>query len=149
MFSTAMQWFSDFFGVDTTIETDSEIYEEVHEEVPRADKQQRKSKVVSINNTVAGSPSIEILQPATFEEAGEVVTHIQNHKIVLLKIDLLPHDEARRVVDYASGAAIALLGEIRKLSTDIFVINPNGVNVAGDDYKKEFAETAAIYKFNF
>ncbi len=131
MLNGMLQKVSDFFGVDTSIEADTEIYEEIQEESPVSKAERlKKSKVVQINPNML--PSIEIMHPSTFEEASEIVTHIQNRRIVLLKIDQLTKEEARRVVDFSSGAATALLGEIRKLSADIFVINPNGVSVLGD-----------------
>lgn len=72
-----------------------------------------------------------LFSPKTFDEAGEVVNHIlQNHSVVMT-LEGLPSDTARRLLDFISGIAFALQGKITPVSAKTYFITPQNVDIVG------------------
>ena len=72
-----------------------------------------------------------LFSPKTFDEAGEVVNHIlQNHSVVMT-LEGLPADIARRLLDFISGIAFALQGKITPVSAKTYFITPQNVDIVG------------------
>ncbi len=140
---------SAFFGVYDEIEEGTENYDAPRDEAAyqRSEvNKPKKSKITPLHTNVS-MPTIEIMNPEVFDDIADIVKHAQERKIIILKINALSKEDSRRVVDYASGIAVALNGEIRKLSGDLFMLIPYGIEILGD-YKHEF-DNDNILKWSF
>lgn len=90
----------------------------------------RRSKVVKINATT--QLNVVITQPENFEEAKEIADHLKAKRTVVLNLESMDREVARRVVDFISGAVYAQDGNIQKISTGIFLIAPYNVGIMGN-----------------
>ncbi|MBT9173728.1 MAG: Cell division protein SepF [Syntrophomonadaceae bacterium] len=70
-----------------------------------------------------------IAKPREFAEAQLIVEHIKTRKPVLVNLEGTEHNEARRIIDFLSGATFALDGNMQKVSQQIFVFAPAQVEV--------------------
>ncbi len=87
-----------------------------------------KNKVVNIHNNMAFK--IEVFEPRTFEEAVEVVECLRSKRPVVINLEEVDSELARKVFDFLSGALCAIDGKAEKISKSIFLMAPNNVQIA-------------------
>lgn len=123
-----------FVGWETEEETEEEIMEGKEELEENGyvynNSKKNQNKVVNIH-----SPSqfkVVIVQPETFEEAQNICDHLKNKKPVVVNLEGLEKESARKILDFLSGAVYALDGNIQKVSANIFLIAPYNVDIMGD-----------------
>ncbi len=90
----------------------------------------KKNKVVKIHTTA--QLKLVVMQPETFDDARDIANHLKNKKPVVMNLEFVEKDIARRIVDFLSGAVYALDGNIQKVSNGIFIITPYNVGIMGD-----------------
>ncbi len=93
-------------------------------------KKSQQNKVVNIHSN--NQFKVVIMQPETFDDAREVCDHLKSKKPVVVNLETLNKETAQRVVDFLSGSVYGLDGEIQKVSTGIFLIAPNNVDIMGE-----------------
>ena len=84
-----------------------------------------------------------LFNPKTFDEAGELVGHMLQGRSVVMTLEGLPTDNARRLLDFMSGIAFALQGKITPISAKTYFVTPQNVDVLGA--QGETAESAGDY----
>lgn len=110
-------------GADYNEEEDQEIEE------PRGLFGGRKSgRVVNMQQSV----KMVITQPTTFEQAEEICDLLKEKKSVIINLEYVNKDVARRIIDVVSGAVHALEGHMQKISNSIFLIAPYNYDIATD-----------------
>lgn len=98
-------------------------------------KKQQQNKVVNIHS---GSQfKVVVMQPENFEDARDICEHLKSKKPVIVNLEEVQKECAQRIVDFLSGSVYALDGEIQKVSSGIFLIAPNNVDIMGE-FKDEF-----------
>lgn len=90
----------------------------------------KKGKVVNITSTTQFK--VVVLQPESFEEAREIADNLKANKPVIVNLEKIEKEQARRMVDFVSGASYALGGDIQKISNMIFLVTPYNVGILGD-----------------
>lgn len=91
-----------------------------------AKKPAKKERTVNF----AGRDSQVILfSPRSFDEAGEIVTHIIQQRSVVMTLEGVPTDMARRLLDFISGIAFALQGKITPVSAKTYFVTPQNVDI--------------------
>nr|WP_072514242.1 cell division protein SepF [Ndongobacter massiliensis] len=89
-----------------------------------------RSNVVSMA-TASGKMKISIQEPLTYEDGPQILDDIMAGKTVVLNIEMLEVDKKRQIFDFVSGGIYALGGSLQKVTKDIFVIVPKGVQIDG------------------
>jgi cell division inhibitor SepF len=74
---------------------------------------------------------IEVFQPKTFNEAVEIVDCLRAKKPVVINLEAIEAELARKIFDFLSGALCAIDGKAEKISRGIFLMAPNNVEVKG------------------
>lgn len=90
----------------------------------------KRNKVVKIHTTA--QLKLVVMQPENFEDARDIANHLKSKKPVVMNLESVDRDVARRIVDFLSGAVFALDGNIQKVSNGIFLIAPYNVGIMGD-----------------
>lgn len=90
----------------------------------------KRNKVVKIHTTA--QLKLVVMQPESFEDARDIANHLKSKKPVVMNLESVEKDIARRIVDFLSGAVYALDGNIQKVSNGIFLIAPYNVGIMGD-----------------
>jgi len=104
----------------------------------------KRNKVVKIHTTA--QLKLVVLQPESFEDARDIANHLKSKKPVVMNLESVERDVARRIVDFLSGAVYALDGNIQKVSNGIFLIAPYNVGIMGD-FKDEL-RNKGIFPWN-
>ena len=141
----------DFLGVDTAndeeVENDNEnIYgyerEEQPEEVEEKGLFGRKSKVVSMPQPQ--QIKMVITQPTSFEQSEEICNYLKEKKSIIVNLEYVNKDVARRIVDFISGGVHALDGHIQKVSNAIFLVAPVNYEIASDLAREEIKNKLSV-----
>ena len=74
---------------------------------------------------------VVLFSPKTFDEAGEIVNHITANHSVVMTLEGIPTDTARRLLDFISGIAFALQGKITPVSAKTYFVTPQNVDIIG------------------
>lgn len=73
-----------------------------------------------------------VFQPQTYDDTQTIIDNLKAHKPVIVNLETLNPDIAQRVLDFIGGAIYALDGSVRKVSKGIFLLAPEGVDIAGN-----------------
>lgn len=79
---------------------------------------------------------IIVYNPESFAEVQNIVDQLKEGKPIILNLQDLDNDKARRIVDFVSGSVYALDGSVQKISELIFVFVPQNVNIDARNFKK-------------
>ena len=140
--------FWEVFGVNQNEEEDEEDYvdEEVTDEEPEEVEERgffsKRNKVVNMPQT--HQVRMVISQPTTFEQAEEICTYLKNRKSVIVNLEYVNKDVARRIVDVMSGAVHALDGHIQKISNSIFLIAPTYYEISTEMARDEIKNKLSV-----
>ena len=83
----------------------------------------------SVTNT--GAFKLVLIEPKSFEECPKLVDSLKSHKPIIINLEHLSTDVARKIFDFLSGATYALDGNVQKIASNIFVFAPENVDIAG------------------
>ena len=72
-----------------------------------------------------------LFNPKSFDEAGELVNHLMQSRSVVMTLEGLPTDMARRLLDFLSGITFALQGKITPVSAKTYFVTPHNVDILG------------------
>ena len=75
--------------------------------------------------------TLKLIQPRSHTEATRIADKLKEGCIVLLDISNLTKEQALRLVDFLSGVAYVLGGEMIKTNPNTIVVSPSGVDVSG------------------
>lgn len=75
--------------------------------------------------------SVILFSPKEYEDVKELVTYLRQHRSVVMTLEGLPNDLARRLLDLCSGVAMALSGKITPVSAKTFFVTPDNVDIVG------------------
>ena len=80
---------------------------------------------------------MKISKPTNFDQADEIVMQLKAKNAVVINLEYVSKDVARRIVDVVSGAVKALDGNIEKVSNSIFVIAPCNYDIVNEITKEK------------
>jgi len=107
------------------------VYEEESAEPAAYSRQNlfraKSARVVELKN--GHGSQVVVLQPADIDTAKAVSNHVRAGRTVICNFEKVDPKVAQRVVDFITGAAYALDGQVSPVSNVIFVIVPRNVSL--------------------
>lgn len=141
----------DFLGMESAEEAD-ELDDRAYDYDYEDDEEQeneginkifnRRSKVVNMPQTQ--NIKMVISQPTNFEQSEEICNYLKERKSVIVNLEYVNKDVARRVVDFISGSVHALDGHIQKISNSIFLIAPTNYEIANEMAREEIKNRLSV-----
>jgi len=92
-------------------------------------KQAAQSKPVSPNTAPF---KLVVIEPRAFDECPKLVDNLKSKKPVIINLEKLDSDTARKIFDFLSGATYALNGNVQKVANNIFVFAPENVDITAN-----------------
>ena len=142
----------DLFGMDTERNeeeleekdyNENDYYEEdENEEIDDRRFFGKKNKVVSMPQTQ--QIKMVISQPTTFDQSEEICEFLKDKKSVIVNLEYVSKDVARRIVDFISGGVFALDGHIQKVSNSIFLIAPYNYEITNEMAREEISNKLSV-----
>ena len=134
----------DFLGVETNGQEELENgYEEVENEEETEERGFfKRSKVVSMPQVQ--QVRMVITQPTSFEQSEEICGYLKEKKSVIINLEYVNKDVARRIIDFVAGAVNALDGHMQKISNAIFLVAPVNYDIASDLAREELKNKVSV-----
>jgi cell division inhibitor SepF len=88
-------------------------------------------------NNIVGLPApkpvkMVIMKPMNFDQVQSIADHLKNRRPVLVNLEETDKEVAKRIMDFMSGTAYAVGGNIQRVNQWIFLFCPNNVEVTGE-----------------
>ena len=147
--------FKDLVGLE---EYDDEEENEVEEEPVRESYYDRKpveprqpmnnaakyehSNVVPMQNrtvkALTNAFKLVVIEPKGFDECSKLVDSLKSRKPIIVNLEKLDSDTARKIFDFLGGATYALNGNVQKVANNIFVFAPENVAISAEGDNKPY-----------
>lgn len=118
----------------------AEDYEE--EDGEKENKLWGRKKVVSMPQSQ--QIKMVISQPTTFDQAEDICDLLKEKQSVIVNLEYVNKDVARRIIDVVSGAVHALDGHIQKVSNSIFLIAPYNYEITNEMAREEIKNKLSV-----
>ncbi|MBE6539272.1 MAG: cell division protein SepF [Ruminococcaceae bacterium] len=132
-----MKSITNLFKPDDEYVDDSEYTEEEYEEEAPA----RESRPARPAGSASSNASLEmkIIKPERYEDVTGIAQHLLHRRTVVLNLENTNKETIRRIIDFLSGVAFAIGGNLNRVANSTYVITPKNVELS-DDQKETSAE---------
>ncbi len=107
-------------------------------------KSREKDKVVAMPQSQTNAIKMVISQPTTFEQSDEICSFLKEKKSVIVNLEYVNKDVARRIVDFISGGVYSLDGYIQKVSNSIFLVAPSNYEITNEMAREEMKSKLSV-----
>lgn len=93
---------------------------------------------------MGGGSAIElkVVKPLNFEDSAQVADHLLTKRTVVLNLEDTNKEAARRILDFLTGVAYSIGGNIKKVANSAYVVTPANVDVSEGQIKQKAAAPA-------
>ncbi len=144
----------DLFGMDSAEQEeyeDENLYDYGEEEEEELEdkkifgrKNNSNNKVVAMPQTQGQAIKMVISQPTSFEQSDEICSFLKEKKSVIVNLEYVNKEVARRIVDFISGGVYALDGYIQKVSNSIFLVAPSNYEITNEMAREEMKSKLSV-----
>ncbi|MDD6920671.1 MAG: cell division protein SepF [Eubacteriales bacterium] len=139
--------FKDLVGVGD--EYDEEYEDSYSEEEYVEPRQSSRTQRTSVKHNVVPMPTsnagemmkLMVVEPNGFDESPKLVDELKRRKPVILNLEKIDAETARKIFDFLSGATYALNGNIQKIANDIFIFAPENVDIYANSVSEPSRES--------
>ena len=133
--------------------TKKEKKEKKEKKTSSATKAAKVTPMYSVKKKTSGSSAgssneVCVIKPKQFDESTEIVDALLDNCTVILNLEGLDITLAQHIIDFTAGASYAIDGNIKKVSSYIFILTPEGVDITGDSQEilNDIAGSASMYE---
>ncbi|MBQ9280065.1 MAG: cell division protein SepF [Clostridia bacterium] len=144
-----MNKFWEMIGVNDGEDDEAYEYADTETTTPYVEEKEQVSPTTNKRNKVVGMPGMQqvkvvISQPSTFEQSEEICEHLKEKKSVIMNLEYVNKDVARRIIDFVGGAAYALDGNMQKISNSIFLVAPFNYEITNEVMKEDIKNKLSV-----
>ena len=139
------------FGMDPAEDKDEDELDNYddEEEIEEDDEQEERKIWGRRNSKVVNMPQVQqvkmvISQPTTFEQAANICDLLKQKKSIVVNLEYVNKDVARRIIDVVSGAVHALDGHMQKISNSIVLIAPFNYDIENEMARDEIKNKLSV-----
>ena len=96
---------------------------------PSRDRGSDSGKVIGLPGVQNVQGEVILLNPTSFEEMADVISHLRDRKAVVMNLNLMDPADAQRSVDFVAGETYAIEGNQERIGENIFLFTPSCVAV--------------------
>ena len=78
------------------------------------------------------SAKMVLIEPKAYSEASDIIDYLKNRNTVVVNLKRVTNDQAKRIMDFVSGAIYAIDGKTENIGGGVFICTPNNVNILGN-----------------
>ena len=123
-------------------EKNEDIEEPEEEEEDRRIWGRKSNKIVNMPQTQ--QVKMVICQPTTFEQSEYICNLLKEKKSIIVNLEYVNKDVARRILDVISGAVKVLDGHFEKVSNSIFIVAPFNYDIVNDMTREEIKNKLSV-----
>ena len=120
---------NDFYDVPVEEEIGAEQLK-AEESVPAAAIPEKSSFSHAPVGLGGGSIELKVVHPEKYEDVVGIAEHLLNHRTVVLNLELANKDVCRRMLDFLSGVAFSIGGQVCRIANNTYIITPSNVDVS-------------------
>ena len=112
-----------------------ESYDDFDMEEDKKFQPASSSKVTPIRQPApkrSGNMEVCVVKPNSVDDSREITETLLAGRTVILNLEGMDLEVAQRIIDFISGAAFAISGNLQKISNYIFLVTPTNVDISGD-----------------
>ena len=79
-----------------------------------------------------------VIEPSGFDECSKLVDSLKSRKPIIVNLEKLDSDTARKIFDFLGGATYALNGNVQKVANNIFIFAPENVAISAEGESKPY-----------
>lgn len=133
--------------VELTENVDLETEDEVEDSASVHDLQHRRTQQPRVSEPqprtapaprprTADISRIITVHPRTYNEARTIGEHFRDSVPVIMNLSEMEDADAKRLVDFAAGLIFGLRGTIERVTSKVFLLSPQNVNVTAEDKER-------------
>lgn len=120
--------FKNYFTMDDEYEYE---YIEEDNQTENIKPKQKGQNVVNLQGVQQPAQKVVLCEPRSYSEAQEIADNIVNKRAVVINLQRVDNNQAKRIVDFLSGTIYAVNGNIQKLGSETFLCAPDNIDVTG------------------
>lgn len=105
-------------------------------------KSQEVVKAVPLEKrvSIAGTNAFKlvVIEPKSFDECPKLVDSLKGRRPVIINLEKIETETAKKIFDFLSGATYALNGNVQKVANNIFIFAPESVDIAANQEDRGF-----------
>jgi cell division inhibitor SepF len=118
--------------------------------VPPTNQAQTQTQNVNMGSTAGSGISftganikMQVVRPQSYDSdtTSQIANHLLNKCMVVLNLENTNKETSRRLIDFLTGVAYAIGGDLKKVSTNAYVIAPSNVDVENVQIKQTSRRT--------
>lgn len=144
--------FKNLMGFEEYEDEEVEMEEEEYDNYDRKPAEHRQpftsqpkyenSNVVPMQNrtvkAITSAFKLVVIEPKGFDECSKLVDSLKSRKPIIVNLEKLDSDTARKIFDFLGGATYALNGNVQKVANNIFIFAPENVSIFAEGENKPY-----------
>jgi len=107
-----------------------EAVEEISDRVPR-----RRSTERILQPVPETTARVHVVEPKSFNDAEQIGAKFKNDTPVIVNLQNIDRELAKRLIDFVSGLTYGLDGGIQRVAEMVFLLTPANIEVSAEDRK--------------
>ena len=103
----------------------------------------------SARESMGGAIELKVVKPERYGNVKQIADHLLNHRTVVLNLESTNKETAKRLLDFLSGVAYSIDGQLKRVATNTFVITPCNVDVSGEQMRATTGEDTGNFTTTF
>jgi len=95
-----------------------------------------RSRGAVVRPLPVGPSKPSVIGPTSFNDAQEVADKFKVNVPVILNLQGVERDLARRIIDFASGLCYGLGGQMERVATQVYLLTPSDVEVSPEERRR-------------
>ena len=90
--------------------------------------------------SIAGTNAFKlvVIEPKSFDECPKLVDSLKGRRPVIINLEKIETETAKKIFDFLSGATYALNGNVQKVANNIFIFAPESVDITANQEERGF-----------
>jgi len=103
---------------------------------PSAVTMQPRPAVVRPIAPAMNAAKVHVVAPGGFNDAQEIGDKLKANQPVIVNLQGIDRDLGRRLIDFASGLAYGLGGQMERVADQVFLLTPTNVEVSAEEKRR-------------
>jgi cell division inhibitor SepF len=126
----------DYGGVDDRPEPRPSARRAAGSAAESAPDRPSRSRSAVVRSLPVGTSKPSVIGPTSFNDAQEVADKFKVNVPVILNLQGVERDLARRIIDFASGLCYGLGGQMERVANHVYLLTPSDVEVSLEERRR-------------
>ncbi len=135
------KWFN-----DDTVNDDDDVLEPIGEDYDGETETAPATGEMGFGN---GAVELKVVKPERYGNVKQIADHLLKKRTIVLNLESTNKETAKRLLDFLSGVAYSIDGQLKRVATNTFVITPSNVDVSGEQMRTAAGEDTNNYTTTF